>query len=81
MNHKVPARSKSDFTELISNEIEAVSKINDRRTYLDRLIYKHQLELTMLALKPKFTTLFCVKSCKTAHKALFNVIFYVYEKI
>lgn len=44
-------RSKLDFAEMISSEVEAVSQINDVRTYMDRLIYKHQLELTLLAVK------------------------------
>lgn len=44
-------RCKIDFTERIKDKIEAVSMINDRRTYLDRLKFKHQLELIMLALK------------------------------
>ena len=44
-------RSKSDFVESIEKEVEAVSKINDRRISMDRLKYLHKLEMVKLALK------------------------------
>jgi hypothetical protein len=43
--------NKPEFAERINDEVEAVLQINDKRTYMDRLKYKHQLELTLLALK------------------------------
>lgn len=48
---KSTCRSKLEFAERIQNEVEAVSKINSGSTYLDRLIYIHQLELASLTLK------------------------------
>jgi hypothetical protein len=44
-------RSKPELAEKINHEVEAVLRINDSKTYIDRLRYKHQLELTKLALK------------------------------
>jgi hypothetical protein len=48
---KRTCRSKSDSIESIKKEVEAVSKINDERTYMDRLKYLHQLEMVKLVLK------------------------------
>ena len=44
-------RSKLDLIERIQDELESVSKIKNKKRYMDRLTYKHQLELTRLALK------------------------------
>ena len=51
MESKRNSSCKIAFTERIKDEIEAISMINDQRTYMDRLKFKHQLELIMLALK------------------------------
>lgn len=44
-------RSKFDLAERINKEVEAVSKISDGNSFMDRLAYTHQLEITKLALK------------------------------
>ena len=48
---KSHCRSRLDLIERIQDELESVSEIKNGKSYMDRLIYKHQLELTKLALK------------------------------